>query len=201
MSSIKQSDPRPGIGHNGGPSLTNRWGQHCWRRAHKAAWRTPDRTVAALRLKRAQAAGLDYRRYTSLLMQNGRGPKAVLLHLDGSTTSPGPTAWRALASALMRVTGLVRIGLVDHRVADDMRRALDSCLEHWLTVDRSAPGFAPGSDTGEIILAALSRLGLPPLSVFLVGIGDGDRRLAERIRLAGFFPTETYPYLPKGTSA
>ncbi|NQW10124.1 MAG: hypothetical protein HQ481_09640 [Alphaproteobacteria bacterium] len=154
------------------------------------------------RLKRAQAAGLDYRRYVSLLLQNGRGPRAVLLRLDGEAMTLEPTAWGSLAAALSHVTGLVRIALTECRAADDMRSALDSCLDHWLATDRSGSGPDTGRvDTGEVILAALSRLGLPPPSVFLVGIGDGDRRLAERTRLAGFFSADTYPYLPKGTPA
>jgi hypothetical protein len=67
----------PAIGHNGGPPLdppdtTESWRGYCWRRAHKAAWKTPPREIALRRLERAEALGMTYREYTLEIMERGR---------------------------------------------------------------------------------------------------------------------------------
>ena len=78
------ADPAPG--HNGGPPLDPdppdldppdpdpgaSWRLHCWRRAHKAAWKTPPREVALRRLARAEALGMTYREYTLEILERGR---------------------------------------------------------------------------------------------------------------------------------
>lgn len=68
------------IGHNGGPPLdpdpTNdpgaSWRLFCWRKAHKAAWKTPPREIALRRLARAEALGMTYREYTLEILERGR---------------------------------------------------------------------------------------------------------------------------------
>jgi len=62
-----------GIGHNGGPSLDPGadWRAFCWRKAHARAWRTPPREIVLARLSRAQALGMTYRQYTSVLLDRG----------------------------------------------------------------------------------------------------------------------------------
>ncbi|MGA3000329.1 MAG: hypothetical protein ABSE20_01250 [Acetobacteraceae bacterium] len=67
----------PHIGHNGGPLLppddpAEGWRQYCWRRAHKAAWKTPPREIALRRLERAEALGMTYHGYTLEIMERGR---------------------------------------------------------------------------------------------------------------------------------
>lgn len=67
----------PQIGHNGGPLLppddpTESWRHHCWRRAHKAAWRTPPREIALRRLERAESLGMTYHDYTLEILERGR---------------------------------------------------------------------------------------------------------------------------------
>jgi hypothetical protein len=69
--------PEPTIGHNGGPPLdppdpNAGWRGYCWRRAHKAAWKTPPREIALRRLERAEALGMTYREYTLEIMERGR---------------------------------------------------------------------------------------------------------------------------------
>jgi hypothetical protein len=66
-----------GVGHNGGPRLepddpNGSWLSYCWRRAHKAAWKTPPREIALRRLERAEALGMTYKQYTLEILERGR---------------------------------------------------------------------------------------------------------------------------------
>jgi hypothetical protein len=66
-----------GLGHNGGPPLEpendpdGSWRLYCWRKAWKAAWKTPPREVAMRRLERAEALGMTYREYTLEILERG----------------------------------------------------------------------------------------------------------------------------------
>ena len=65
------------IGHNGGPLLApddpnESWRRYCWRRAHKAAWKTPPREIALRRLERAEVLGMSYHDYTLEILERGR---------------------------------------------------------------------------------------------------------------------------------
>jgi hypothetical protein len=70
----------PVIGHNGGPPLDpdppqdegESWRLFCWRKARKAAWKTPPREIALRRLARAEALGMTYREYTLEILERGR---------------------------------------------------------------------------------------------------------------------------------
>lgn len=66
---------KPGIGHNGGPPLDEPplrdWHHYCWKRAHKAAWKTPPREIALRRLRRAEELGLTYEEYTAVILDRG----------------------------------------------------------------------------------------------------------------------------------
>jgi hypothetical protein len=69
--------PQPRLGHNGGPLLApddpnESWRGYCWRRAHKAAWKTPPREIALRRLERAEALGMTYHDYTLEILERGR---------------------------------------------------------------------------------------------------------------------------------
>jgi hypothetical protein len=79
-------DPAPGgrIGHNGGPPLDAfiGWKGFCWRRAQAAAFKPPGPEIARLRLRRAQALGLTYRQYQSILMHAGKPPAALVFDSD-----------------------------------------------------------------------------------------------------------------------
>ena len=66
----------PPPGHNGGPPLDpdpgESWRGYCWRRARKAAWKTPPREIALRRLARAEELGMSYREYTLEIMERGK---------------------------------------------------------------------------------------------------------------------------------
>jgi hypothetical protein len=71
----------PRLGHNGGPPLDDPppaaettgggWVGYCWRRAHRAAWKTPPREIALRRLQRAEELGMTYREYTAVILDRG----------------------------------------------------------------------------------------------------------------------------------
>ncbi len=62
-----------GIGHNRGPALDPGagWRGFCWRKAAAQAWKLPPREVVLARLARAEALGISYRQYTSVLLDRG----------------------------------------------------------------------------------------------------------------------------------
>ena len=71
----------PWIGHNGGPPPDDlallmdpgrAWRHHCWKKAHREAWKTPPREIALRRLARAQELGMSYRDYTLEILDTGR---------------------------------------------------------------------------------------------------------------------------------
>ncbi|MGG5812578.1 hypothetical protein [Falsiroseomonas sp. CW058] len=70
-----------GPGHNGGPPLEEPdaeelaalgWRRHCWRVAHRRAWKAPPREVVLRRLARAEELGMSYRDYTLEILERGR---------------------------------------------------------------------------------------------------------------------------------
>lgn len=68
----------PLLGHNRGPALEEQrapigdWNYYCWRRALRAAWKTPPREIALRRLRRAEQLGMTYREYTAIILDTGR---------------------------------------------------------------------------------------------------------------------------------
>lgn len=73
MSADDIGAPVFGLGHNGGPPLDPGagWRLFCWRKAYRAAWKTPSREIALARLARAQALGLTAHQYTAVLLDRG----------------------------------------------------------------------------------------------------------------------------------
>ena len=69
---------RARIGHNGGPPLELTSNALLWRRASKKAWKTPPREIAMRRLDQAEALGLSYREFASVLMDRGRRLSALI---------------------------------------------------------------------------------------------------------------------------
>jgi len=69
--------PAP-LGHNRGPPLevarlpVGDWNYYCWKRALRAAWKTPPREIALRRLRRAEELGMTYREYTAIILDTGR---------------------------------------------------------------------------------------------------------------------------------
>src|SRR5262245_44721501 len=72
---------RPGIGHNGGPTV-DMSGEACvWRRAVAKAWKPPKPEVALRRLARAEKLGITYREFTAVILDTGTHLSTALLPL------------------------------------------------------------------------------------------------------------------------
>lgn len=69
---------KPQIGHNGGPPLddpeqpSQDWRHFCWKKAHRAAWKTPPREIALARLARAEELGMTYREYAAVILDKAQ---------------------------------------------------------------------------------------------------------------------------------
>lgn len=86
MPESRMPKSRPiGIGHNGGPPLTERKRRSAtgsgtigryfdWRFAHRKAWKKP-REIALRREEKAQALGLTYEEYSLEIMERGYYPQ------------------------------------------------------------------------------------------------------------------------------
>lgn len=78
------------LGHNNGPPIeepTDKGGlerAYHWRQAHKAVWRTPSVEVVKIRTRAAEQLGVSYKDYTSILMDRGRAPNALVFELAGT---------------------------------------------------------------------------------------------------------------------
>lgn len=65
--------PDIGIGHNAGPPMVQSgWHLYAWKRARKAAWKSPPIEVVRRRAKRARELGMTYKQYTLEILERGR---------------------------------------------------------------------------------------------------------------------------------
>lgn len=96
-----------GIGHNGGPSLDGlRWRTQCWRQARADLLPVLPIEVVRLRVRRAQALGLDYKTYAGVRATTGRDLVAFLfssnalgVFRDGAPLAAGRAAAVAACQA------------------------------------------------------------------------------------------------------
>jgi hypothetical protein len=170
------------LGHNGGPPLDLSWNAGNWRRAHAAAWKTPGREVALLRLRRAAALGLSYRDYTSLILDRGVRLSAVVVMLRG-----------ALLACEDRV--LRKLETLDCMVlvcASHVPAPLAACLE---AKGALSADVAESADIGALIAAVrelTAQTTLSPSSIFMVGMTGDERAAAERAGLGLFVDARNY---------
>ena len=189
------------IGHNNGPpigdiddapSVARRY---YWRKAHAAAWRTPPIEIVRLRSRAAERIGLDYRDYTSILLDRGRRPSAVVFTLRTlvrSWTGNDLRLMPGVQSKLERLAGNCSIFVVAqadtgalerHPVA--IQRINDlcgDCIEGF----RVLPAGADSTVTGRAIAAMLTGRGLPTAQAIFVGDRTEDEYCAKTFGFARF---------------
>ena len=178
-----------GIGHNGGPSVDGvRWRAHCWRHARASLLPVLPVEVVRLRVRRAQALGLDYKTYAGVRASTGRDLVAFLfssnalgVFRDGADLAQG-RAERLRDLAATRHLG-AGPGLDAHALA--VRIDAASALE--------LPRF--GADWSGIraeMKAWLRAQGLPGDAVLMVGETDHERETMAAGGLAGFIAGTRY---------
>jgi hypothetical protein len=178
------------IGHNGGPSLAGgvSWRKHCWSAARERLLPTLPIEVVRLRVKRAQALGLDYRTYAGVRAATGQDVVAFLF-----------------SSNALRVC-LVRPAMPEDRAA---KLAVVRCGKLALAVEPLTPGMVVAANPSaldgaypapyalasfgamrERLRAALGKV--PGDRVILVGDLGLERDWCAAGRLAGYLPAERY---------
>ena len=173
-----------GIGHNNGPPMATRWGLHCWKRAHAKAWETPAPEIVRLRLRRAAELGLTYRQITSIIMECGRAPAAIVFTLDALASPGAAERLRGLTRPKLLAVGFDPDGAAEARLAG-LREAAGGRLDGWRTVGTRL-ALASG------LHYLLTEHGVPPQAALLVGAVEADRALATRARLAAFLRADAY---------
>lgn len=207
------------IGHNNGPPIGDiadvggRARLFYWRKAHKAAWRTPPIEIVKLRARAAEELGLSYKDYTSILMDRGRRPSAVLFDLggtlvrtrnneidtDGSGTvimMPGVRnkLQRLGECALFVITNQARIadGTLARETVEGYIRQISHICGVRLT-DYSICGDTRGSQSSMrkpapgMVTQLLGKHRIPPSQAIMVGDTVEDEKCAEAAKLARFF--------------
>lgn len=181
------------IGHNDGPPIGDVGEaagvarRYYWRRAHAAAWRTPPVEIIQLRSRAAENVGLSYRDYTSILLNRGRRPCALvfsmraLLRARNGTLSPMPGVQRKLqrlgASSMLFVVAREREPLAQGAsLIDGLCRGIKA---HCLLPETVAAA-------AQAVAGMLAEHGLPPGQALFVGESLEDERCAAAADVARF---------------
>jgi hypothetical protein len=177
---------RPGIGHNNGPTFDMSWEAWVWRRATKAAWKTPSPEVAKMRVRRAERLGLTYKELTAALMNTGANLGAAVMPLSlAARVRRGPKGEiivepRNSVAALVAKFGgrLFLLGDIDAvpGLSDAERQEFLPLVNRALDGKVEAIGW--GHD-GKAIRAMLKANVVPHQEAFLVGAGMGHQVLGE----------------------
>lgn len=197
-----------GIGHNDGPSLDGGRGfrRYAWKKARKEliGARVPVEIVR-LRVRRAQALGLAYPQYASILLGSGRDITGFLFTVGGLQLRLAREleAAPAVAEKLRRLEGAGRMALSPpEEPAEAFRAELEAAT--GARIEAAAPAPERGASWGLArarVLAALAPLRLPRDAVVMIGEGEEEERWAEAARLARFLPGETYFGARQGAGA
>jgi D-glycero-D-manno-heptose 1,7-bisphosphate phosphatase len=209
----------PAIGHNGGPPLNGPgWGSFVWRMAAKKAWKTPGPEVARLRLRRAAAIGLDYRRYQSISMHAGRPPTMVFFDLGGTlvrivdgevwTGSDGTVALLPGVGEKLHGLTVPSVYVVSNQAAVGEGRLSEDEANGFIQQVNAATAnriddhricTAP-ADTDHpwrkprpgMVMDLLQTHRQPPTAAIMIGDGENDEACAANAGLAGFIWADEY---------
>ena len=191
------------IGHNNGPPLgdiSDVGGVlrlYYWRKAHKAAWRTPPIEIVKLRYRAAEQLGISYKDYTSILLDRGRRPSAIFFDLAGAlvrsrnseidtgrdgtvTLMPGVRQkLRRLGDCSVFV--ITKSALARDTVEDCIRHVSDSC---GVKVTDHSIGEGTALD---MVNGLLAKHRIPASQAVLIGDTVEAEKCAEAAKLARFF--------------
>lgn len=180
-----------GIGHNHGPSLDSGtgWRKHCWTRARAALLPVLPLEVVRLRVRRAQALGLDYKTYAGIRAASGHDVIAFLFSSNAlRVMRPHEGVPDAERARLARLEQVGRIGLARAPLNPD-----DLLAQARGALDRAAPAPHPWARWAEARATLMAaHAGWPCDGVVLVGAGPDEPGWAEAARLGGFLPAARF---------
>jgi hypothetical protein len=167
------------VGHNGGPPLDLSWTAWNWRRAHAAAWKTPGREIADLRLRRANALGLSYRDYTSVILDRGVRLSGVAIMLRGALAGCEAAVQRKLATldCLVMICAAPEARSLAYRSA-------------------AVPETADSASLVSALRALAAQANVAPSALFVVGTTAEERQASERAGFGLFVEARSYFTLP-----
>lgn len=187
----------PGIGHNSDGALGRSWRRYAWARARREL--KPARVpleIVRIRVRRAQALGLAYPQYASILLGSGRDIVGFLFTVDGLQLRlrrrlEMPEAVRGKLAGLMAGE---RLALAPpEEGAEPFREELESVSgARFASVARAPEPAAPWAAGRAAVRAALAPLRLPSDAVVMIGGAETEAAWAEAARLASYLPTDAY---------
>ncbi|CAM3307197.1 hypothetical protein PANO111632_13285 [Paracoccus nototheniae] len=178
-----------GIGHNRGPSLEGTsWRRHCWGHARRQLLPVLPIEVVRLRVRRAQALGLEYKTYAGLRATTGRDLIAFLfssnalgVFRDGQALAP-ERAQRLADLAAERHLGAgpgLDADALAARIAARSALPLPDLTMSWSGMRDRMKGW-------------LAAQGLPGDAVLMIGETDHEREIMAAAGLAGFVTGQRY---------
>jgi hypothetical protein len=179
-----------GIGHNRGPSLEAgvSWRKHCWSAARERLLPTLPIEVVRLRVKRAQALGLEYRTYASVRAATGHDVVAFLFSSNALRVSVLRPAIPVERAAKLAALDCGRLALAVRPLTPGMvETANPAVLDGVHPAPFALAGFA---DMRAALRQAMGKL--PSDQVILVGDMALERDWCAAGRLAGYLPAERY---------
>jgi hypothetical protein len=217
--------PAPGLGHNQGPPLAaTSWNAYCWRKAHKAAWKTPPIEVVRQRCRRADQLGLSYQEYTAHILDRGTHLCALLFTLlgtliqktqaIGTELADGFRVLPGVAERLSRLKELKNFVMVDltGRIRDTLdprlagslverlnRRCENVIVKHEICLDPHETADAPDQPLANFATQLLRRDGLSAAAAVMVGSSDKDKHCSETARLGKYVSAERFFGWPTGS--
>ena len=177
------------IGHNGGPSLAGgvSWRKHCWSAARERLLPVLPIEVVRLRVKRAQALGLDYRTYAGVRAATGHDVVAVLFSSNALRVSVLRPAMPEDRAGKLAVVQCGRLAFAVAPLTPGMVEVANPVLDAAYPAPCALAGFG---EMRERVRAALGKL--PSDQVILVGDLGLERDWCAAGRLAGYLPAERY---------
>ncbi len=212
--------PPATIGHNQGPPLdpATSWNAFAWRKAHKAAWKTPPIEVVRRRVCRAADLGLSYADYTAVILDRGTFLHVLFFDLGGTLAGvrradSGAEPARRLAPLPGVVEKLSRLkdcevfvvadlaemaaGLItaaDARAfVEELNRRCNAVItDYRIGMEPSNLPRATGKPRAKTVIDLLTAHKLSPSAAALIGDSDSDRSCAMAARLARFIWARSY---------
>lgn len=189
------------IGHNNGPpigDISDAPGvarRYYWRKAHAAAWRTPPIEIVRLRSRAAERVGLDYRDYTSILLDRGRRPSAIVFTLRTlirfqKNANADVSLMPGVQKKLQRLAGNCTILVISRSDARELaaaalQRVNDLC-GGCITAHQVLPDAIDNAAMARAVSALLAEHSLPAGQALFVGDSADDERSATTAGTARF---------------